>query len=248
MQGYPWQTKLVKHVFGEEFIIEEVRTPWDLYLEGRILQNSVRNPEHIQLVRDNQERIFSIRNANRDPLADIITMPVGADRKDSYWPAIRRLRTSCPMTVDDQQLIVLDVIDKLDLVADTQYVNLAKEFFLANGGQLNNEHATPLIHTSKKKVKEWKESKTGRFNLAVGPRKIDKEEALADDIESAHLLLTYCSPFYEVHFDIDTPWVTEVIEFMLKNKQTWPKNNWIFYGDGKKGKEWVAKVNKARAS
>src|SRR5438477_615837 len=106
-----WQDRSVKYTFpGGHYLVEELKTPWDLYVEGRYFNSPVGDASHQIFVKNGMERYFSIRHKEGIPVCDIITRPESAPTLSYDWGPRRIFRTSNPMTVDGQKLVVMEVI------------------------------------------------------------------------------------------------------------------------------------------
>src|SRR5690242_1500955 len=88
-----WQERPVKYTLevGNDyhFTVEEVKTPWDLYLEGGIFDSEIGDTFHQTMVQNHMERIFSLRNEFGSPVCDIITKPEKAPDLDFTYGARR---------------------------------------------------------------------------------------------------------------------------------------------------------------
>jgi hypothetical protein len=241
----PWQGKGIKYAFPNSgLVVEEIRDPWDLLVESKYLNNNLADPVHVLAIQNGIERIFSIRDKDRRvPLADILTMPVNGRNLDPFWATQRVLKTSNPMKVDGQELIVLDVLQN-DTRASKYWRAYAAEFFEAKGGILGNEHPHCLALNSKKEIKKWGRLSKGKdlpnmliankpaYRNIVHCHATTKEEALALLERSFIGWLYVC---------VDDAWTKEVIDHLEKEIMDRPEH-YMFYGELVKVDASVARV------
>jgi len=231
----PWQGEGKRYSIPDsDFFIEEVKEPWDLFLESKYLKNSLGNPIHVIAVKNGIERIFSIRDPKRKPVADILTMPVGARSLDCYYSTLRALKTSHPMEIDGQQLIVLDVL-KNDERVSRPLIELTKRFFVHNKGKLGYEHDHYLALNSKSEIKKWGRIIKGKVkkNLLVSTEpKNYPVHAHAGNTEEALALLA--TDFFEdLYVNVDDEWTNEVMNHTDANPLDRP-TLFRFFGDPKR--------------
>jgi hypothetical protein len=238
----PWQTRDIKFQIGTDpLFVEEVREPWDLWVESAYLQNSFGAPIHQLSVKNGLERIFSVRTlSNRMPLFDILTMPVGARHLSTYWCTKRGLKTSSPMTVDGQELIVLDVLQKGEKKANKAYIEIAKAFFTARGGRLNNEHSNNLAIQDKADVKTWTRIVHNELleNLFISSSKPKPNEpflvhAISAEEAIASLRVRY---WWKMTLDADNQDAEYVLDHLSAVKIDRPKSDLIIIGNDAGGK------------
>lgn len=246
MNQIPWQDKNLIYKFpkGEwaGLTIEEVCEPWDLFLEACFLQTSFGDAFHVTAIKEKREVIFSIRDEKREPIADILTMPIKAKRYDPYWPKIRVLKTSHPMTIKEQDLIVLDVVSKNEKRASKECLRLAQAFYLKHNGVLDNEHPNGLVIAEGKTLKRWKKIWKGDkpYNLCIASKAayINETQVQAFDLTMAISMLGSGS-YNEIYMKVDEPWMDRVMDHLKENRPDRPVKNWRFFGDPQKVDEYI---------
>lgn len=231
--GCYWQERPIKYIFPNgEILVEEVKTPWDIYTEGRWLGSPIGNEFHQILVKNGMERIFSIRNSKGEPYCEVLTRPKGAPMVNVDWASFRGLNTSSPMTIDDQKLIVLDVIGKGARRVDKPLMKLAQEFFVSQGGVLRNEHPNGLVFSEPKIVKQFQAilDKNVKIDLMISSKPIRGEDirklwrahtAHATNLELALLLLS-SRYWHRCHINGDEEWTSDVVAQMEDDKDDQP--------------------------
>lgn len=241
MNKLPWQENNLIYKFTKGDLIgvriEEVREPWDLFLESCFLQTSFGEAFHVNAIQDNVEVIFSIRDDKREPIADILTMPVNAKRWDSYWPKVRVFKTSQPMTVNDRELIVLDVVSKDERRANKSCLEVAKMFYLGHKGILDNAHPNGLTLPEGKGLKKWKKIWRGAkdYNLCISSKVayVHETQLQAFDMPKAIEMLS-SGRFDEIYFNVDEPWIDRIMEHLKANRPDRPVKSFRFFGDPKR--------------
>lgn len=233
----PWIGKETKYQIGPApLYVEEVKEPWDLWMESAYMQSSLGGVFHQTLIKNGLERLFSIRSNKRTPLCDILTMPVDARQLSTYWCTKRTLKTSSPMTIDGQELIVLDVFQQQEKRASDPFLGLARTFFKAHGGQLNDEHPNGLAISDKHEVHIWHEIAANRTleNILVSSKELFKEKYLvhATTLEETIVLLRV-KYWWNMYLDGDEPWAEQVIDHMISIASDKPRNLTIL-GSGEK--------------
>jgi hypothetical protein len=228
-----WQENAIKFVFpGERMGVEEIKTPWDLYVEGRWQNSSIGNEFHQALVRNGVERIFSIRDAHRRPYCEILTRPQESPVVSIDWAPRRGLNTSSPMTIDGQKLIVLDVIAMGGRRVEGPVLQLAKDFFLSQGGVLRGEHPNGLVFSDPKTVREWQAivEKNVKIDLVISSHRIKDKEfqrlrrphiVHGTNLELAVLLLE-SRYWHRCHLNGDEEWISNVVAHMENEKDDQP--------------------------
>lgn len=246
MKTIPWEESNLIYKFTKGnyagIRIEEVKTPWDLFLEACFLQTTFGEAFHITTIEEGKEVIFSIRDGKREPMADIVTMPVKTKRYDSYWPIIRIFKTSKPMTVNGQELIVLDVVGTNGRRASKNCVSLAQTFFIEHGGILGGEHPNGLTLPEGKALNKWKKVWNGQKanNLCIGSKAafVIETQSQAFNLNMAISMLS-ANTYEEVYICVDEPWMELVMEHMKVNHPDRPVKSWRFYGDPQKVNEYI---------
>lgn len=248
MKVIPWQERNLVYKFtkGEwaGLRVELVQAPWDLFLESCFLQTSFGDAFHVSAVKENTEVILSIRDEKREPIADIITMPVKAKRYDAYWPKIRVLKTSQPMTINDQKLIVLDVVGK-DEKRSKICVALVRELFLKYGGVLDNEFPNGLTIPEGKALKHWKKIWSGDkpHNLCISSKSAYMKETQTQAYSLQTAIETLRSgSFDEIYINVDEPWADRVWDYLKMNRSDRPRKTWRFFGDPKVIDEYLKEL------
>lgn len=249
MNKVPWQENnlIYKFTKGEwaGIRIEEIKEPWDLFLESCFLQTNFGDAFHVTAVKDKLEVILSIRDKNREPLADIITMPYKAKRYDAYWPKVRVFKTSHPMTIDERQLIVLDVIGKDERRAGKKCLQLATTFFLGHNGAFGNEHPNGLTIPDGKGLKRWKKIWRGEkhHNLCISSTTayINETQGQAYTLTEAIDRLVY-GKYDEIYFNSSDPWMERVLEHLKVNPPDRPSLTFRFFGDHTKTMRYMDEV------
>jgi hypothetical protein len=233
----PWQTRDIKFQIGiDPLFVEEVREPWDLWVESAYLHNSFGAPLHQLSVKNGLERIFSVRSyGSRMPLFDILTMPVGARTLSTYWSMKRGLKTSSPMTIDGQDLIVLDVLGDGEKRANKAYLAIAKAFFVARGGKLNNEHTNNLAVTTEEDVTTWtrivhNELLENLFISSTKPKPGEHFVVHAVSAEEAVALLRV-RYWWKMVLDADDPDAEHVLDHLSAYKIDRPRCDLIVIGN-----------------
>ena len=244
----PWQGKSIKYAFPKSsLVVEEIKDPWDLLIESKYLNNDlISEPVHVLAVQNGIERIFSVRDKDRRvPLVDILTMPVGGRNLDPFWATQRILKTSHPMIVDGQKLIVLDVLQN-NVRASKHWIAYAAEFFQAKGGVLDNEHPYSLALNSKKERKKW-----GRLSKGKDlPNMLIANKLAYEDIVHCHattreeaLALLERSFIGWLYVCVNDDWTKEVIDHLEKEIMDRPEH-YMFYGDLVKVDASVARIKR----
>lgn len=241
-----WQDRPVKYKLntGEKiYTVEEVKTAWDLFVEGALFGSEVGDELHQVMVREGMERIFSIRTDEGKPLCDIITKPVAAPSLDFTYGARRIFHTSTPMTVDGQKLIVLDVVGRRGNRPNDSIIKLARDFYLSQGGRLNEEHPNGLVYTDRKDVKRWRKIVDADVivDLVISEKplkeidkRIRKDTFHATTLPMAKALLD--RRFWDVcHIDGDMEWAGEVLDYIEADWDNRPQGIYV-YGGGERSK------------
>lgn len=251
-----WQARPVKYTYpGGRFRVEELITPWDLYMEGALFGNSVGMALHQLLVKNQLERIFSLRSTDDGfPVCDIITRPEKAPGVSFSFSPRRVLNTSNPMIVDDQKLIVLDVVAAQGKRAGEPILNMVKEFYLSMGGRLSGEHPQGYVYTEKKDVKRWRKIIDADVLLdmviATKPTpemvKSARESYIHVPVAEVAIELLCMRYWEELHVHGDEPLGKEVIEWLLENPDDVPTTLSV-YGHTDEAKELWAKIEKLYA-
>lgn len=249
MNKVPWQENnlIYKFTKGEwaGIRIEEIKEPWDLFLEACFLQTTFGDAFHVAAVENQLEVILSIRDKNREPLADIIAMPYKAKRYDAYWPKVRVFKTSQPMTVNDRQLIVLDVISKDERRASKKLLKLAITFFLSHNGVLACEHPNGLTIPEGKGLKKWKKIWRGEkhHNLCISSKTayVNETQIQAYTLTEAIDKLAYGN-YDEVYFNSSDPWMERVLDHLKANPVDRPALTFRFFGDHDKTAYYMDEV------
>lgn len=242
----PWQGKALKYKFpNSPLIVEEVIEPWDLFLESKYLGNDLGDELHVLAVQSRIERIFSIRDGSRRPLVDVLTMPENARSLSAYWSMIRVFRTSYPMTIDGEKLIVLEVL-RNNVRASRNLQELAKKFFVAMHGQFHNEWPHYVALATKDERKRWHKMCRGKTRpvLLVGTQPayqhlIDCHAATPEEA----IALLRVSFFDRMYLNVDDKWTDEVMNHLQKVAIDRP-HQFLFYGDKKKVEESCIRVRK----
>jgi hypothetical protein len=234
----PWEQRNVKYIFpGNHLVVEEVISPWDLLVESRYVGSILGTPIHQIAVRHGLERIFSIRQArNRLPLADILTRPVGARVLLPYWEHRRGLQTSSPLTIDNQDLLVVDVL-KDNKFAPEPLIQLARTFFVGRGGILNEEHPTGCTLTAPGDIKKWTRIYSGKWtgdllcgnlpdNLETVPVDLSQTTQVLD-IDEAQALMRI-KFFQTIFLDVREKWIPNVLDHLWAYAEDKPKLLFLF--------------------
>jgi hypothetical protein len=228
-----WQARPVKYTFpGGRFVIEEVKTPWDLYVEGEFFGNHLGDEFHVLAVRYGAERIFSLRTDSGIPQCQIITKPLNAPALSLIYGARRVFHTNNPMTVDGEKLVVLDIIAKSGRRAADPILGLAKDFYLAMGGRLDGSLPTGLIYTSKRDIKRWRNVVDANVILDImisaNPIKeaLDKMAPDTVHVQNAELAIYMLGARYwnRAFIQCDDPFVKEVVDYMENERDDQPYN------------------------
>jgi len=228
-----WQERPVKYAFpGGEVLVEEVKTPWDIFTEGRWVGSPIGNEFHQILVKNGIERIFSIRNPKGEPYCQILTKTAGSPVVSIDWAPYRGLLTSSPMTIDGQKLIVLDVISQGARHVDGPLLKLAKDFFISQGGILRGEHPNGLVFSDPKTIKEWTAitEKRVKSDLMISTKPIHDDEirkvmrphtSHAPNLELALLLLS-SRYWHRCYLNSDEEWIFDVVAQMENDPDDQP--------------------------
>lgn len=236
-----------------KIFIEEVKTPWDLYIEGVIFDSQIGDTHHQNLVANKMVRIFSLRNEEGNPMCNVLTKPEKAPDLDLYYGARRVFNTSAPMTIDGEPLVVLDVLGKHGIRVKQPLLGLAKAFFLGNGGRLNGEHPNGLIYNTKRDIKRWRsiaEADTlADIVISESPlrgisSKLRSNTFYARSAAVAKSLLDerywdYC------HINGCDPWVADVVAHMEADPEAVP-NHITVWNDPKSENNHLAPIIYAR--
>lgn len=230
-----WQDCSVVYSFpGGKLQVEEVKAPWDLFLEGTFFSSPIPADEfHQILIKNGIERIFSIRETEkRIPLCTILTKPKDAPVLSFGWGARRVFRTSVPMTINKEKLIVLDVLEDKGRRASAQNLRFAEQFYLANGGKLKGEHPNCLVWKTHKEIETWRSIVELRTKLDIMASETilseaKKEEKFSPDTvltPNAQLTILMLSQrnWNKLHINGDEVWAPEVIDHMQRNPNDQP--------------------------
>lgn len=237
-----WQERPVKYEFpGGRYRVEEVKAPWDLFVEGRYFDTSVGQEFHQILVRNKVERIFSIRATDTGiPICSIITKPKDMPAISFIWGPRRVFRTSSPITIDKQELVVQEVIGHQGYRAADPIVNLAQDFFVAQGGVLSEEHPRGVIFTDKKQGARWKDvvDQKVKIDIMISTDPIKEAEADIDPfftIRAPNMelaLLLFSGRYWKkCYINGEEELAEQVIAHMEKEKEDRP-NSITVYGKG----------------
>lgn len=235
-----WQDRPVKYTYeGGHIRVEELKTPWDVYVEGRYFDSPISGTLHQVLIKTGLERVFSIRNADGVPVCDIVTRPQNAPPLSLLWGARRAFHTSSPMTVDGQKLIVMDVVGSKGVRVAEPLIKLAKEFFLAHGGVLRGEHPSGLIYTDRREIKRWKKVVDFEIllDIMIASKPIKKAEQmmLPDTVQAPNaevaIELLSSRNWYRCFINVDDPWTDQVIDFLENYPEEQPPTIRV-YGSG----------------
>lgn len=246
-----WQDRPVKytiHRAEREYTVEELRTPWDLYVEGSIFSSEVGDVLHQVMVANRMERIFSIRNIEGHPLCDILTAPEGKPLLDFSYGARRVFLTSSPMTVDGEKLVVMDVISRRGNRAADPVVSLAKDFYLAMGGQLRGEHPNGLVFQNKQDVKQWRKIVDAdiKLDLMISAEPIKGQGIKANTWHAPTLAMAKslldARYWAKLHLNGDEDWACEVLSYIERDAETMPDRIIVYGGD--KARELMPRVYK----
>ena len=238
-----WQERPVKWTIStnddEKFHLEEVKTPWDLFIEGAIFDSEVGDTMHQTLVQNHLERIFSVRNEDGLPICDIITKPEKAPLLDFKYGARRVFNTSSPMTIDGEKLIVLDVVGIKGSRVKGPVLQLAKAIFLGNGGRLDEEHPNGLIYSEKKDIKHWRRIVESEvlLDLIISSKplkevddNIKRTAWCASNLEVAKTLIDqrYWNKF---HLNGDDIWAKDILDYIEADEDAAPQGIIVYGGD-----------------
>jgi hypothetical protein len=233
-----WQNRSVKYTFpGGRYVVEEVKSPWDLYVEGQFFQSHLGDEFHILMVKHGMERIFSIRSDVGMPQCDIITKPANAPTLSLAYGARRVLHTGIPMEVDGEKLIVLEITATRGNRAPEPLLRLARDFYLAMGGRLTEEFPNGLIYSDRKDIKMW--NKVGSADVLLDIMLSTKPivEALPNlkpnltiHIPNAELAIFMLGIRYwdRCFFQTDDPWTEEVLAHIEKVPEDMPYNMTVY--------------------
>jgi hypothetical protein len=234
----PWEHKNVKYIFpGGHLVVEEILSPWDLFVESRYIGTVLGTPVHQISVQHGLERIFSIRQArNRLPIVDILTRPVGARVLLPYWEHCRGLQTSNTFTIDGQDLLVIDVI-KNNRRAPEQLLNLARAFFIGRGGILGDEHPTGCALTNQRDIQRWIKVYSGKWtgDLLCGNMPENLETVPIDLLQTTQVLdidealtLMRIKFFNTIYLDVRETWIPDVLAHLWAYPEDKPKGLFLF--------------------
>lgn len=246
-----WSTRPVKFTFPSGLIhVEEVKTPWDLYVESRFFDSPIGTTFHQTLVKHGLERIFSIRDKAGIPACDIITRPEDAPQYNFAWGMRRVFKTSCPMVVDGQRLIVLEVTAQKGHRAEEPILGLAKQFFLSQGGVLRGEHPNGLIYTNKREIRRWRNiiDENVVLDMMVGSKPIkEAQKHLAPDtvfVPNADIAIELFGVryWYRCHINADDEWTDKILDYLERNPEDQP-NVIEVYGNGPRFKKFFARAD-----
>lgn len=228
-----WQARPVKYNFpGKAFSVEEVKTPWDLYVEGRYFDSPVGDELHQMLVRNGVERIFSIRTAKGTPQCDIICLPEGAPAISLAYALRRVFKTSYPMEVDGQKLIVCDVTAGRGSRATDQMIKFAEDFYLSNGGRLRGEHPNGFVYAERSEIRRWRRvlDQDIQIDLMISSKPI-KEATERPDFEqdtmwapNAEIAIALLQSRYwrRCYINGEDEWSAEIVDYMDANIDDMP--------------------------
>lgn len=246
-----WQDRPVKYKINRNeriYTVEELRTPWDLYVEGSIFSSEVGDVLHQVMVANRMERIFSIRNESGHPICDILTTPEGAPLLDFSYGARRVFLTSAPMTVDGEKLIVMDVISRRGNRAADPVVGLARDFYLAMGGQLRGEHPNGLVYQDKHDIKQWRKIVDAdiKVDLMVSSEPIHSQGIKANTWHATSLAMAKslldARYWAKLHLNGDEDWACEVLAHIERDRDAMPDRIVVYGGD--KARELMPRVFK----
>ncbi len=236
MNTIPWIDNSVKFIIktepGKGLRIEQIKEPWDLYLEGHFLQSEIGSPDHIDWIKDGKEVIFSIRDLKREPLADIICMPIDAFRYDDYWKHLRVFKTSSPMTVSGEELVVLEVIGKGGKRAKNNLLDVAKKFFVTKGGDFNNEWPFGVDVKNEKELKKWqKRNRTYvDWNLCIDSKASHTLECQLQSYTLEDTINKLRGFFDNIYINADLLWTEKVMDHLEEHPADLPKGKFYVYG------------------
>jgi hypothetical protein len=233
-----WQARPVKYVFpGGRYVVEEAKTPWDLYVEGRFLGSHLGDEFHVLMVKHGMERIFSIRTDMGLPICDIITKPVNAPTLSLVYGARRVLHTDVPMEVDGEKLVVLEVTAQKGNRAPDPLIRLAKDFYLAMGGRLDEKFPNGLLYSDKKDIKLWRKivGMDILLDIMISSKPITEASKrlkpnLTIHAPNAELAIFLLGTRYwdRCHLQGDDPWTEEVLSHIEKESEDLPYNMSVY--------------------
>lgn len=233
-----WQERPIKYSFeGGKYQAEEVQTPWDLFVEGEYFQHSIGSEIHQVLVKNKMERIFSIRSTDKGtPVCTIITKPQDAPLTNLKYGVRRVFNSDVPMTIDGEQLTLLEIIADRGTRAPGPILRLAKDFYLSQGGVLTEEHPNGLAFKDHKVMKRWREimDAKGKPDIIISSKlpnslkvRVPPLTAHASNLEVA-LILLRASYWDKCYINGEEDWLSEVATHMEKNSEDQPNSISMF--------------------
>lgn len=176
-------------------------------------------PEHIGWVQEGKEVVFSLRNHEREPMADIVCMPFPIVRYDGYWSKLRTLKTSKPMIVDNKKLIVLDVIGSSFQTPSASINEIVKEFYLKMGGKLDDEWPYGVAFKKYKDIKRWQKSSHlyTTWNLCISSSIAFVKECQTQAFNFRQATDLLKGIFDDIYLNVDDPWAEDIMKYWEKH-------------------------------
>jgi hypothetical protein len=241
----PWLEKVVKFQVKagpyRGYKIEEVRVPWDLFIEGRLVGTNLGDEKHVSLVTENQERIFSLRNQHREPEASIVCIPPDSEVMKESWTKERILKTSKTMIIDDQPLRAITILARHGgKTVPSDMIKVFGEFFQEYGGILDNEWPGGMII----KKEEKKKSEDKGWNLCVASKLQLTNDCSTHRFHAKEAIQALKSSTYDdVYLWANDEWMEEVVEYLKNNPKDAPKRTLYVFGDKSKRRKLMDRYN-----
>lgn len=135
------------------------------------------------------------------------------------------------MKVDGQELIVLEIVAESYKRAKKEVVDVAKEFFKANGGVLNNEHPLGVSFAKLKDLKKWQNSVRSftAWNLCICSSMAFLKECQAQSYSLAQTLDQLRHVYDDIFLNVDEPWADKVMDHLQEHPADRPNRQFVVF-------------------